>query len=734
MFYEIPTQRKFYSYNNPNSIKQVRPNSSYHFIVSPERKTTNNFYREYNISPMNFMIDYQTNISTSSHRNLNRMIGDKSKKSSTAVNWNKFNSNLNPSNNQINVNKRPQSSFSQRGQNQNINFYKDNPNQNNLYKGYYDNTRQNYNNNVNMKNINNNENYNNINFQNNNNLNNKTNLSNNISLNDKYLSPYYSPNNNNDNLKNFQKSNFNLNFQELNSISNSTKYHYLPPKTKQNQNKKTLILDLDETLVHSSFKFFPVQADIYLNIQVNNKIHIVNVLKRPYVHDFLKKMSNFYEIVIFTASNAHYANPLLDQLDINHNISHRLFREHCISMSGVYIKDLRRIGRDLKDTIILDNNPISYVVNKENGIPIKTWHFDKGDVELVKLIPLFEYLSKVDDVRNVIRKIVKGNEVDFREVSKLINGVSGKDDKIDKGNISNNNNNGNININIVNQQVSNVFVNEYKNNGNVNLNSNLMGSHNFTNMNNNNNNNMINRNIPVNVNTNSHKSLNPNFSNNQNNINVNKNTQSNTNLNNNNNNNNSNNNNNNNNKNIPINNKNYNINNFQNSSSNKNNINLNLQAKQQQQSKNSFKQYNPSNHIIQNPNSLNMSYANKQNTKNASPNSPMYFFYNKNSNDIQPITLKSNSSSNSNYFFNNNDDYYEQQQKLKNLNYFNQNHHSIERNRNISSVDLGNYNNFNENNLNFSSGNVRFRTPMRNSMQSNSNYYYNNLLNGMYGK
>ena len=728
MFYEVPTQRKSYSYNYPNSIKQVRPNSSYHFNLSPERKTTNNFYREYNMTPTNFMIDYQTNISTTSHRNSNKMVGDYPKKNSTALNWNKIKSNINPSNNQISVNKRPQSSFSQRGQN--INFYKNTQSQNNLYKGYYDNKRKNIYSNMKNPNVEN------INFQNNNNLNNKTSLNNNNnnSLNDKYLSPYYSPNNNNDYLKNFQKSNFNFSPQDSNSISNSTKYHYLPPKTKQNQNKKTLILDLDETLVHSSFKFFPFQADIYLNIQVKNKVHIVNVLKRPYVHDFLKKMSNFYEIVIFTASNAHYANPLLDQLDIGHNISYRLFREHCISMSGLYIKDLRRIGRDLKDTIILDNNPISYVVNKENGIPIKTWHFDKGDVELVKLIPLFEYLSKVDDVRNVIKKIVKGNEVDFREVSKLINGVSGKDDKIDKGNISNNNNNGNININIVNQQVSNVFVNEYKNNGNVNLNSNLMGSHNFTNMNNNNNNNMINRNIPVNVNTNSHKSLNPNFSNNQNNINVNKNTQSNTNLNNNNNNNNSNNNNNNNNKNIPINNNNYNTNNFQNSSSNKNNINLNLQAKQQQQSKNSFKQYNPSNHIIQNPNSLNMSYANKQNTKNASPNSPMYFFYNKNSNDIQPITLKSNSSSNSNYFFNNNDDYYEQQQKLKNLNYFNQNHHSIERNRNISSVDLGNYNNFNENNLNFSSGNVRFRTPMRNSMQSNSNYYYNNLLNGMYGK
>ena len=90
MFYEVPTQRKSYSYNYPNSIKQVRPNSSYHFNLSPERKTTNNFYREYNMTPTNFMIDYQTNISTTSHRNSNKMVGDYPKKNSTALNWNKI--------------------------------------------------------------------------------------------------------------------------------------------------------------------------------------------------------------------------------------------------------------------------------------------------------------------------------------------------------------------------------------------------------------------------------------------------------------------------------------------------------------------------------------------------------------------------------------------------------------------------------------------------------------------
>lgn len=155
---------------------------------------------------------------------------------------------------------------------------------------------------------------------------------------------------------------------------------------------------------------------------------------------------------------------------------------------------------------------------------------------------------------------------------------------------------------------------------------------------------------------------------------------------------------------------------------------MNLSGKQ---SKNTFK-LNNSNQIVQNPNSLNIPYSNHQNIKNASPNSSIYFFYNKNSNDVQPITLKSNSSSNANFFFNN-DEYYEQQKKLKNLNY--QNHHLIDRNRNISSVDLGNYSmNYNDNNLNFNINNVRFRTPMRNSMQNNSNYYYNNLLKGIYKK
>ena len=220
-----------------------------------------------------------------------------------------------------------------------------------------------------------------------------------------------------------------------NIITNSNNIKYLPEKPNYLSNKKTLILDLDETLVHSAFKSFYSKEDIVFNMQFDGKQHTIHVLKRPYVDEFLDKMSKLYEIVIFTASISDYANPLLNKLDPRRRICHRLFREHCTSTGNLFIKDLRKIGRDLKDTIIIDNNPISYLYNKDNGIPIITWHSSQSDNELVKMIPLLELLTKVDDVRIVIKKVVNGSYINYTEVNKLIkknnlnNMKSNNDDK-----------------------------------------------------------------------------------------------------------------------------------------------------------------------------------------------------------------------------------------------------------------------------------------------------------------
>ena len=184
----------------------------------------------------------------------------------------------------------------------------------------------------------------------------------------------------------------------INSLNNNTK-------------KKTLILDLDETLVHSSFKpiiynntFYP--PDIFLSINFNGKIHRVYVLIRPFLSEFLKEMDKIFNIIIFTASVKEYANPLLDILDKEKIIKKRFFREHCVFNSGKYIKKLENINQNLKDTILVDNNPISYSLNKKNGLPIKSWHYEQNDKELLNIMNVLNFLSNVNDVRDYIPNII----------------------------------------------------------------------------------------------------------------------------------------------------------------------------------------------------------------------------------------------------------------------------------------------------------------------------------------
>ena len=75
----------------------------------------------------------------------------------------------------------------------------------------------------------------------------------------------------------------------------------MPPLLPEDVGKKTLVLDLDETLVHSSFK--PVaSADFIIPVEIDGQVHNVYVLKRPGVDEFLNKLGPQFELVIFTAS------------------------------------------------------------------------------------------------------------------------------------------------------------------------------------------------------------------------------------------------------------------------------------------------------------------------------------------------------------------------------------------------------------------------------------------------
>lgn len=92
-------------------------------------------------------------------------------------------------------------------------------------------------------------------------------------------------------------------------------------------------------------------------------------------------------------------------------------------MYNVFIKDLKRLGRRMEDILILDNSPISYLFQKQNALPIRTWLDDRNDIELYKYLRLLEYLAKVDDVRHVISRIVDQdtNQIDFEVFDRIFN-------------------------------------------------------------------------------------------------------------------------------------------------------------------------------------------------------------------------------------------------------------------------------------------------------------------------
>jgi len=177
----------------------------------------------------------------------------------------------------------------------------------------------------------------------------------------------------------------------------------LPPQAPEHKGRKCLVLDLDETLVHSSFKILH-QADFTIPVEIEGNYHNVYVIKRPGVDQFMKRVGELYEVVVFTASVSKYGDPLLDQLDIHKVVHHRLFRESCYNHQGNYVKDLSQVGRDLKDTIIIDNSPTSYIFHPQHAVPISSWFSDAHDNELLDLIPVLEDLagSNVRDVSLVL--------------------------------------------------------------------------------------------------------------------------------------------------------------------------------------------------------------------------------------------------------------------------------------------------------------------------------------------
>lgn len=168
--------------------------------------------------------------------------------------------------------------------------------------------------------------------------------------------------------------------------------------------KYTLVLDLDETLIHYK------EED-----EENGRVNF-----RPFLDEFLSEMGAYFNLVVFTASLQDYADPILNHLDPTGTLfSKRYYRHHVSELTEGMVKDLGILGMDLSKVIIVDNTPENFCQHKDNGIFIKPWYDDESDCALKELGNFLRRMvgENVDDVRvflggfrsEMIRNIQRGS-------------------------------------------------------------------------------------------------------------------------------------------------------------------------------------------------------------------------------------------------------------------------------------------------------------------------------------
>ena len=191
--------------------------------------------------------------------------------------------------------------------------------------------------------------------------------------------------------------------QEKNIILDYEKNRASAPFLKnKNQKKYTLVLDLEETLVH-----------------INQSGECI---LRPGLYKFLKDIKPYYELVSFSNESKYSSEPIIDIIEEKKKFfDYNLFREHLSFIGKEFIKDLSKLGRDIKKVIIVDNISNNFKLSPDNGIQILPFFGENNNDnildELKKILILF-YKDKLEDLRVGIRKYKKDI------INKITNGIN----------------------------------------------------------------------------------------------------------------------------------------------------------------------------------------------------------------------------------------------------------------------------------------------------------------------
>lgn len=180
--------------------------------------------------------------------------------------------------------------------------------------------------------------------------------------------------------------------------------------------RKTLVLDMDETLIQSQIIYHGRRRRTppVLPVGYDHRFYIpqcdatVYVFKRPHVDFFLDRVAEWYNIVVYTAAKEIYASKVLDFLDAGRNIlNRRLFRQDCIDIWGMRAKFVSMCSEDLANVLLLDDSHMENSFNVGNALHINPYFKGSQDSELLCMLPVLDALRFTKDVRSILGRTTR---------------------------------------------------------------------------------------------------------------------------------------------------------------------------------------------------------------------------------------------------------------------------------------------------------------------------------------
>ena len=226
-----------------------------------------------------------------------------------------------------------------------------------------------------------------------------------------------------DTIKHYMNFDYNSIFDEKNNIN----VNYINWEYSKIEQKKLLILDLDETLFHSEFRTLANYKVLdKLKRKTKCKVKTMTYTKddckiffevffRPHLMDFLNEMKKYFDLAIFTAAVKEYADTILEYIDPKNEIfKFRLYRDACIPVgNNIYVKDLRILKNfDPKNIILMDNSLYSFMNQPSNGLIVNSFLMDYKDNQLLSAKQyLINHIAKSHDVRKINNKWFKFDQL-----------------------------------------------------------------------------------------------------------------------------------------------------------------------------------------------------------------------------------------------------------------------------------------------------------------------------------